>query len=203
VSRKTNRRAKKAEGNRGKPGFIFLEIDGLSEAVLRKALENGTMPTLASWIKNGSHRIKGWETDFSSQTAASQAGILHGNNRNIPAFRWVEKAKGNKVVSTASLGYSEIESRISDGHGLPRNGRAASFAPVTPDNVFVYSKFSQMMELYRQSSTFSAASFNFVTPRYICSGDGGSRSRYGNENLERLEHPGLVYITGPSLPRSY
>ena len=38
-----------------------------------------------------SHTLKGWETDLSSQTGASQAGILHGNNKNIVAYRWVEK----------------------------------------------------------------------------------------------------------------
>ena len=32
-----------------------------------------------------------WEPDLSSQTGASQAGILLGSNEDIPAFRWVEK----------------------------------------------------------------------------------------------------------------
>ena len=35
-----------------------------------------------------------WETDLSSQTGASQAGILLGSNEDIPAFRWVEKETG-------------------------------------------------------------------------------------------------------------
>ena len=35
-----------------------------------------------------------WETDLSSQTGASQAGILLGSNDDIPAFRWVEKETG-------------------------------------------------------------------------------------------------------------
>ena len=53
------------------------------------------MPTLKSWLIRGSHDVTGWETDLSSQTGASQAGILHGNNYNIPAFRWVEKPNNN------------------------------------------------------------------------------------------------------------
>lgn len=166
VSRKTRGRAKRAAGNKGKPGVIFLEIDGLSEAVFRKALENGSMPKLASWLKGGTHRITGWETDFSSQTAASQAGILHGNNRNIPGFRWVEKAAGNKVVAPSSwAGAARIESRISDGRGLLSvNGRAAVclYSGDARDHVFVYSKYREMIELYRQSGTFSAGAYNFV-----------------------------------------
>src|SRR4051794_27072132 len=72
-------------------GVLFLEIDGLAEPVLRRALARGTMPTLARWLAVGSHRLAGWECDLSSQTSASQAGILLGSNCGIPAFRWYEK----------------------------------------------------------------------------------------------------------------
>ena len=75
-----------------KPGVIFLEIDGLAEKILKEAIKNGFMPTLSRWLENGSHKLTVWETDLSSQTGASQAGILHGNNNDIPAFRWVEKS---------------------------------------------------------------------------------------------------------------
>jgi uncharacterized membrane protein YvlD (DUF360 family) len=74
-------------GETDAPGVIFLEIDGLAEPVLEMALEGGHMPTLKSRIDAGSHVITGWEPDTSSQTSASQAGILHGDNSNIPAFR--------------------------------------------------------------------------------------------------------------------
>ncbi len=113
MSKKMRGRAEKAVENKDKPGFIFLEIDGLGETILRKAMENGKMPTLAGWVSRGTHKIKGWETDFSSQTGASQAGILHGNNKDIPAFRWVEKAKGNKVISTVGMGDAQA---IEDTH---------------------------------------------------------------------------------------
>jgi uncharacterized membrane protein YvlD (DUF360 family) len=91
------RRIKESEGKefKKKPGIIFLEIDGLSEKILKEAIESGLMPTLKSWLKRGSHEVTSWETDLSSQTGASQAGILHGNNYNIPAFRWVEKPNNN------------------------------------------------------------------------------------------------------------
>jgi putative membrane protein len=102
-----------------KPGVIFLEIDGLAEPVLREAVKKGRMPTLARWLECGSHVIKFWETDLASQTGASQAGILHGNNRDLPAFRWVEKERNNKImVSTGLSDAHVIEERISNGKGL-------------------------------------------------------------------------------------
>ena len=53
-----------------------------------------TRPTMARWLAEGTHRLAEWETDLSSQTGASQAGILLGSNEDIPAFRWVEKETG-------------------------------------------------------------------------------------------------------------
>ena len=49
---------------------------------------------MARWLADGTHRLAEWETDLSSQTGASQAGILLGSNEDIPAFRWVEKETG-------------------------------------------------------------------------------------------------------------
>ena len=53
-----------------------------------------TPPTMARWLADGTHQLVEWEPDLSSQTGASQAGILLGSNEDIPAFRWVEKETG-------------------------------------------------------------------------------------------------------------
>ena len=80
-----------------KPGIVFMEIDGLAKNILLEAVEKGYMPTVKRWLDDGAHVLSGWETDLSSQTGASQAGILHGNNEDIVAFRWVEKENNNKI----------------------------------------------------------------------------------------------------------
>jgi uncharacterized membrane protein YvlD (DUF360 family) len=77
-----------------RPGIIFLEIDGLALPVLRDAMRDGNAPAMASWIAEQGYVLSEWETDLSSQTGASQAGILLGSNADIPAFRWVEKESG-------------------------------------------------------------------------------------------------------------
>ena len=101
------------------PGLLILEIDGLSIEVLKEAINRDMMPTLKRWIENKTHTLKEWETDLSSQTGASQAGILHGNNENIVAYRWVEKESGNKIMVSGKLAHAPIiEKRISDGNGL-------------------------------------------------------------------------------------
>ena len=100
------------------PGVLFLEIDGLAHDVLLRALQDGSAPTLAAWVRGGSHRLRRWETDWSSQTGACQAGLLHGSNEDMPAFRWWEKERGAAIVTNHPRDAEEIERRHSDGHGL-------------------------------------------------------------------------------------
>jgi uncharacterized membrane protein YvlD (DUF360 family) len=125
VVRRQARRSRAGRAMPTAPGVIFLEIDGLSEKVLRLAIEQGHMPNLARWIESGSHRIKSWECDLSSQTSASQAGLLHGNNEGIPAFRWFDRELGRAVVSAKPDDAALIEQRASDGHGLLAGGGAS------------------------------------------------------------------------------
>jgi uncharacterized membrane protein YvlD (DUF360 family) len=107
------------------PGLVFLEIDGLSLPVLRRAMRDGSAPTMARWLADGSHRLAGWEPDLSSQTGASQAGILLGSNEDIPAFRWVEKETGRLMTCSAPGDCAEIERRRATGVGLLVDGGAS------------------------------------------------------------------------------
>jgi uncharacterized membrane protein YvlD (DUF360 family) len=118
--RRVLRRSRKIEPEAASevPGVVFLQVDGLGHAVLKRAVRDGNAPTLASWITAGSHRLVGWETDWSSQTAASQAGILLGSNDDIPAFRWLEKETGRVMVANHPRPAAEIERRHSTGDGL-------------------------------------------------------------------------------------
>ncbi len=100
------------------PGVILFEIDGLGEGVLREALRDGYAPTIARWLSDGSHRLVGWECDLSSQTGASQAGLLLGSNWDMPAFRWYEKESGRTLVSNHPADAAEIEHRRSTNEGL-------------------------------------------------------------------------------------
>jgi uncharacterized membrane protein YvlD (DUF360 family) len=107
------------------PGIIYLEIDGLALPVLRHAMRDGSAPTMARWIANDGYHLAEWEPDLSSQTGASQAGILLGSNENIPAFRWVEKETGTLMSCSAPADCAEIERRHATGAGLLVNGGAS------------------------------------------------------------------------------
>jgi uncharacterized membrane protein YvlD (DUF360 family) len=107
------------------PGVVFLEIDGLALPVLQRALRDGNASTMARWLAEDTHSLVEWEPDLSSQTGASQAGILLGSNEDISAFRWVEKETGTLMTCSAPPDCAEIERRHSTGVGLLANGGAS------------------------------------------------------------------------------
>jgi uncharacterized membrane protein YvlD (DUF360 family) len=123
--RLVRRRARRVRERTEVPGVILFEIDGLAEPVLRRALREGHAPTMVRWLERGSHRVVPWECDLSSQTGASQAGLLLGSNKDMPAFRWYEKESGRTMVSNHGKDAVELERRHSDGGGLLAAGGAS------------------------------------------------------------------------------
>ena len=107
------------------PGFIFLEIDGLGEALFRRAIEEGYLPTLKRWLEQGTHHVVGWETDYTSQTGAMQTGILLGNNDEVPAYRWWDRATQRIIMSGDPRDAVKLEERLSTGRGLLAEGGAS------------------------------------------------------------------------------
>jgi uncharacterized membrane protein YvlD (DUF360 family) len=104
------------------PGFVIIQIDGLSEPILRNALRTGYMPFLNDWLHDGSHRLGKYEALAPSMTSAGQAGILHGVQPGIPAFRWWEKDRDRLMVSNRPADALEIERRATNERDLLRDG---------------------------------------------------------------------------------
>ncbi|MBR0471609.1 MAG: phage holin family protein [Methanosphaera sp.] len=161
---------KRKKETKNYPGLIIVEIDGLAYDVLKEAVDKGLMPTVKSMMEN-THNLRMWETDLSSQTGASQAGILHGNNEDITAFRWIEKENDNQMMQCSGVSKVKIlESRISDGDGLlVDNGASRSnlFSGDTDNVIFTFSKILNLRKLYNKAwfSVFSNPS-NFA--RIVC-----------------------------------
>ncbi|MEU5160007.1 phage holin family protein [Streptomyces sp. NPDC020875] len=97
-------------------GMVFLQLDGVGHEVLLRAAKDGLMPTVAEWLDDG-HRLTPWRTDWSSQTGASQLGILHGTTFDVPAFRWYEKDTGRLMVSNRPGSAVELQRRAVERTG--------------------------------------------------------------------------------------
>jgi uncharacterized membrane protein YvlD (DUF360 family) len=148
------------------PGIVFLEIDGLAYPILKKALEEGFMPHLRQ-LAITEHLIKEWETDLSCQTGASQSGILHGDNSDIPAFRWVDKKHGGRIVTSSSVkDVPLIEERISNHKGLlSKNGgsRNNMFSGDANDYIMTLSKIKDVKKIYNPVYYgYFSSPYNFI-----------------------------------------
>ncbi|WP_406419773.1 phage holin family protein [Streptomyces sp. NBC_01614] len=113
------------------PGTVFIQLDGVGHDVLLDAVGKDLMPTVARWHGHGghgggtgradgaraTHRLTPWRTDWSSQTGASQLGILHGSNHDVPAFRWYEKAAREVMVCNRPANAAELQRRAIDRTG--------------------------------------------------------------------------------------
>lgn len=136
--RLADRRRRRGEGQVGpaSPGTVFIQLDGVGHDVLRSAAEKGLMPTVGGWLGlrgEPSHRLTPWRTDWSSQTGASQLGILHGSNHDVPAFRWYEKDTGEVMVSNRPASAVELQRRAIERTG---DGGLLTFDGASRGNLF-------------------------------------------------------------------
>jgi uncharacterized membrane protein YvlD (DUF360 family) len=158
------------------PGVLFLEIDGLAHEILQRALRDGHVPTLASWIADGDHVLTRWETDWSSQTGACQAGILHGDNEDMPAFRWWEKERGGPIVTNHPRDATELERRVSDGRGLLHDDGASRANILSGDAPHSLLTMSTVLDVRRGKLgadyyTYFASPFNVARTLLLTIGD--------------------------------
>src|SRR4051794_2773078 len=150
------------------PGIIYLEIDGLALPVLKRALRDGSAPAMARWVSEQGYHLAEWETDLSSQTGASQAGILLGSNEDIPAFRWVEKETATMMVCSSAADCAEIERRHSTGVGLLADGGASRgnlLSGEAEDAILTVSRMDAEKRATPASRAFFAT--GFTVPRLL------------------------------------
>ncbi len=105
-------------------GIIMLEIDGLSYHHIQKAIAEGWMPTLKRMMDEEGYVLSCFDCGLPSQTSACQAGIMFGDNFDIPAFRWYDKDLGRLIVSGHDAPL--INSRYAKGLGLMRDGSSVN-----------------------------------------------------------------------------
>lgn len=105
-------------------GVVVLEIDGLSYNHIQEAIAQGYMPHVKQLMKERGYELSHIDCGLPSQTSACQAGIMFGDNFDIPAFRWYDKAQSRHYVSGNDA--AEINARYAKGQGLLRGGSSVN-----------------------------------------------------------------------------
>src|SRR3989440_263528 len=96
----------------GRRGLIVLQIDALAYAELRRAIELGYCPTITKMVRAEGYILRRWFCGLPSATPYCQAGIFHGENDGIPAFRFYDKASRCVVTCNSPRGVQYIRDRI-------------------------------------------------------------------------------------------
>jgi len=89
----------------------MLQIDALAYSDLRRALELDLCPTIARLLREG-FALRRWFCGLPSATPYCQAGMFHGENDGIPAFRFYDKSARKVITCNAPHGVQYIRDRI-------------------------------------------------------------------------------------------
>ncbi|MDP9796677.1 uncharacterized membrane protein YvlD (DUF360 family) [Catenuloplanes nepalensis] len=152
-------------------GMLIVQLDGVSAPLLRWAVRAGNLPNLGRWLRDGSHRLASFHTGVPATTPAVQAGILYGDVRQVPAFRWYEKAGRRLMVTNRPRDAAEIERRLSTGRGLLRDG-GVSISNVFPGDAETCLLTVSRAALPGPSSSGYAAFMTFGLARALVLGFG-------------------------------
>ncbi len=94
--------------------FIAIQIDGLSHDHLLRALAMGQLPGIQRLLAEG-YRLQRWRCGLPTATPSVQAGLMYGNNWDIPAFRWYEKDTGFAPTCRVPAHMARLKPRVAAG----------------------------------------------------------------------------------------
>jgi hypothetical protein len=123
--------------------FVIVQIDGLSERLLRVALDRGRLPFLARLLERDALALHGFPVGLPTSTAAFQARLMYGRRADIPAFEFLDKRTGEYRWFPQPWTASAVEAaaQVGDCPGIMRGGRTYGgiFAGQAEDSVFTFS----------------------------------------------------------------
>ena len=90
----------------------MLQIDALAYSDLRRAIELGLCPTISRLLLREGFALRRWFCGLPSATPYCQAGMFHGQNDGIPAFRFYDKTARRVITCNAPHGVQYIRDRI-------------------------------------------------------------------------------------------
>lgn len=162
----------------GEPGLLILQIDGLSTARLRRALDDGSMPFLAGLVRDGELTLTPVYSGVPSTTPAVQAELFYGVEGAVPGFSFVERATGQVMRMYQRDAAAAVEAVVAARSTGSLLDRGASYA-----NVY----------------TGGAANARFCMPSLVVSDFFPRHRRWLIPLVVVLHLPTLLRLTGLSL----
>jgi hypothetical protein len=97
---------------RDERGFVVIQIDALAHEDLVRAIERGYAPRLRRLIERDGWELRRFPAGLPSATPAAQAAIFFGTKKDIPAFRFYEKAERRVIIGSKPADVQHIRDRL-------------------------------------------------------------------------------------------
>jgi hypothetical protein len=134
----------------GRRGLVALQIDALAYADLIRALERGYCPQIKSLLEKGDFQLRRWFCGLPSATPYCQAGIFHGENSGIPAFRFYDKQARRVITCNSPQGVQYIRDRIKSPGALAGGSSYVNLIDGDAETVAFTIATRQKMSVYRR-----------------------------------------------------
>ena len=96
-------------------GLVVMHIDGVGADSLEAALGQGHMPFVQHLIDAEGYVAQRYRCGVPSTTPFAQAGILYGDNSEIPSFRWWDRERRVAVHFGASSTFGKVADKYFRG----------------------------------------------------------------------------------------
>ncbi len=148
----------------GRRGLIALQIDALAYSDLHRALERGYCPQIEALLGTGQFQLREWFCGLPSATPYCQAGIFHGENGGIPAFRFYDKEARRVITCNSPQGVQYIRDRIKSPGALAGGSSYVNLIDGDAETVAFTIATRQKMSVYRRLGGNRMALLLFLHP---------------------------------------
>lgn len=173
------------------PGLLIVQLDGVSEPLMRQAITSGAVPTISKWLRGETHRLRGWHTGLPATTPAGQSVLLHGDVTAVPSFRWYDKEQGRLIVASQPSDLADVEATFTDGRGLLADGGISVsnlFSGDAPGRILTMSD-ARLPSYERGVASFAVARSGFVRSAVLFIGQMVTELHQGRRQRRRNVSP--------------
>ncbi len=108
-------------------GLVMIQIDGLSELQLKKALKNGSMPHLQKMLRKERYGLNTFYSGLPSSTPSVQAELFYGVKGAVPAFSFIDRETNEVFKMINARDAWNVEQRLAKyKSGLLKGGSSYS-----------------------------------------------------------------------------
>jgi len=90
-------------------GLVIIQVDGLSQTQLKRAIEQGEMPFLHGLTKREHYRLHSHYCGLPSSTPAVQGELFYGVKTAVPAFSYLDRNTGKTIRMFDPAAATEVE----------------------------------------------------------------------------------------------